>query len=64
MEDYAWVSRQVMAVLEGFCPVVKKVSIDPAYLDASGLGLLAASSRAKADEEPYETFGPTALPRF
>ena len=40
MEDYARVSRQVMAALEGISPVVEKVSIDEAYLDVSGLELL------------------------
>jgi DNA polymerase-4 len=37
MEDYARVSRQVMAALESISPVVEKVSIDEAYLDVSGL---------------------------
>ena len=37
MEDYARVSRQVMAALESIAPVVEKVSIDEAYLDVSGL---------------------------
>ena len=37
MEDYARVSRQVMAALETISPVVEKVSIDEAYLDVSGL---------------------------
>ncbi|MEJ2389636.1 MAG: DNA polymerase IV [Chromatiaceae bacterium] len=40
MEDYARISRQVMAALEGISPVVAKVSIDEAYLDVSGLELL------------------------
>jgi DNA polymerase-4 len=40
MDDYARVSRQVMAALEGISPVVEKVSIDEAYLDVSGLQLL------------------------
>jgi DNA polymerase-4 len=40
MEDYARISRQVMAALEGISPVVEKVSIDEAYLDVSGLELL------------------------
>jgi DNA polymerase-4 len=53
MEDYARVSRQVMAALEGISPVVEKVSIDEAYLDVSGLQLLVGSpevigQRAKA----------------
>ena len=37
MSRYAEVSRQVMAVLGRFSPVVEKASIDEAYLDASGL---------------------------
>jgi DNA polymerase-4 len=53
MEDYARVSRQVMAALGTISPVVEKVSIDEAYLDVSGLGLLvgppeAIGRRAKA----------------
>ena len=53
MEDYARVSRQVMAALEGISPVVEKVSIDEAYLDVSGLELLVGppeviGQRAKA----------------
>jgi len=40
MEDYARVSRQVMAALETISPVVEKVSIDEAYLDVSGLDRL------------------------
>jgi len=37
MERYAFVSRQIMAVLENLSPRVEKVSIDEAYLDVSGL---------------------------
>ena len=37
MEHYARVSRQIMAVLETISPRVQKVSIDEAYLDATGL---------------------------
>lgn len=36
MERYAEVSRQVMAVLRGFSPLMEQVSIDEAYLDISG----------------------------
>jgi DNA polymerase-4 len=53
MDDYARVSRQVMAVLDGISPVVEQVSIDEAYLDVSGLELLVGppevvGQRAKA----------------
>jgi DNA polymerase-4 len=37
MERYARVSRQIMAVLQTLAPVVEKISIDEAYLDATGL---------------------------
>ncbi len=37
MTRYAEVSRRIMAVLQGFSPVVEKASIDEAYLDATGL---------------------------
>ncbi len=33
---YSEISRQVMAVLEGFSPLVEQASIDEAYLDISG----------------------------
>ena len=36
-ERYSEVSRQVMAVLRDFSPVVEQASIDEAYLDATGL---------------------------
>jgi DNA polymerase-4 len=37
MDRYAWVSRQIMPVLETISPLVEKVSIDEAYLDVAGL---------------------------
>ena len=37
MERYRQVSREVMAVLEGFTPVVEQVSVDEAFLDLSGV---------------------------
>ncbi|MEY6433005.1 DNA polymerase IV [Thioalkalicoccus limnaeus] len=40
MARYAEVSRQVMAVLETFTPLIERVSIDEAYLDVSGLTTL------------------------
>lgn len=37
MRRYAEVSRQVMAVLRDFSPLVEQASVDEAYLDATGL---------------------------
>ena len=37
MARYAQISRQVMAVLERFSPLVEQASVDEAYLDGSGL---------------------------
>ncbi len=37
MARYQEVSRQIMAVLRNFSPVVEQASVDEAYLDASGL---------------------------
>ncbi len=36
MEKYARVSRQIMAVISGFSPLVEPVSIDEAYADVTG----------------------------
>jgi DNA polymerase-4 len=46
MERYAKVSRQIMAVLETFSPLVEKVSIDEAYLDVTGLERLVGPPEA------------------
>ncbi len=35
-ERYKEISRQIMAILKGFSPLVEQVSIDEAYLDAAG----------------------------
>ncbi|MCB2225585.1 MAG: DNA polymerase IV [Desulfarculaceae bacterium] len=40
MERYVELSRQVMAVLAGFSPLVEPVSVDEAYLDLSGTARL------------------------
>ncbi|MCC8193693.1 MAG: DNA polymerase IV [Deltaproteobacteria bacterium] len=37
MARYAAVSREIMAVLQAFSPLVEKASVDEAYLDATGL---------------------------
>lgn len=37
MQRYAGVSRQVMAVLANFSPLVEQASVDEAYLDATGM---------------------------
>ena len=37
MARYVEVSREIMAVLQRFSPVVEKASVDEAYLDATGL---------------------------
>lgn len=37
---YGEVSRQVMAVVHGFSPLVQQTSVDEAYVDISGMGLL------------------------
>lgn len=51
---YSEISRQVMAVLERFSPLVEQASIDEAYLDASGLehlfGPVRDMARALKDE--------------
>ena len=39
-QRYSEISRAVMAILDNFSPVVEQVSIDEAYLDASGCGRL------------------------
>lgn len=40
MSRYKEVSREIMAVLKSFSPIVEQVSIDEAFMDASGLGRL------------------------
>ncbi|HBD07729.1 MAG TPA: DNA polymerase IV, partial [Syntrophobacteraceae bacterium] len=40
MGRYQEVSRQVMAVLDGFSPLLEQVSIDEAYLDINGTEVL------------------------
>lgn len=40
---YAQVSRQVMALLDDFSPVVEQASVDEAYLDVSGQGRIFGS---------------------
>jgi DNA polymerase-4 len=37
MARYSEVSREIMAVLQAFSPLVEKASVDEAYLDATGL---------------------------
>lgn len=37
MDRYAEVSRQVMAIVESFTPIVEQVSVDEAFLDVSGV---------------------------
>lgn len=37
MERYAEVSREIMAILANFSPVLEKASVDEAYIDATGL---------------------------
>lgn len=45
MQKYSSVSEQIFAMLEGFTPLMEKVSIDEAFLDIS---------------DTYQLFGPTA----
>ncbi len=48
MARYKEVSRQVMAILRRFSPLVEVVSIDEAYLDIAGCGKLYGDARAMA----------------
>jgi nucleotidyltransferase/DNA polymerase involved in DNA repair len=57
MDDYARISRQVMAALKGISPVVEKVSIDEAYLDVSGLELLVGSGWEEETGVQADLFG-------
>ncbi|MGD8368568.1 MAG: DNA polymerase IV [Desulfobacterales bacterium] len=62
MSRYKEVSEKVMALLEGFSPLVEPVSIDEAYLDASGCDKLHGSPVAigrRIKEEIFSQLGLT-----
>lgn len=48
MEVYGEESRKVMDILHGFSPVVEQVSVDEAFLDATGTGKLFGTGAATA----------------
>lgn len=45
MKRYQEVSRQIMAVFDSFSPLVEQLSVDEAFLDISGMELLAGCER-------------------
>lgn len=61
MGRYQEVSDQVMAVLEGFTPVVEQVSVDEAFLDLSGCRRLWGDGRETGARIKAEVRGRTGL---
>ena len=62
MTRYKTISRQIMALLATFSPQVEQVSVDEAFLDATGCGLLFSDERKLAGAiktRIYESFGLT-----
>lgn len=45
MKRYQEVSRQIMNIFDSFSPLVEQLSVDEAFLDISGMELLAGSER-------------------
>lgn len=45
MKRYQEVSRQIMTIFDSFSPLVEQLSVDEAFLDISGMELLAGSER-------------------
>ncbi len=60
-ERYAEVSRQVMAVLRDFSPVVEQASIDEAYLEVSGLERLCGPVESLGEDLKNAVFARTGL---
>lgn len=58
---YVEISRNVMAILHGFSPLVEPVSIDEAYVDISGCGRLHGSCRNIAMEIKQTIYERTGL---
>lgn len=46
MRRYQEVSRQIMAIFDSFSPLVEQLSVDEAFLDISGMELLAGSEQS------------------
>ncbi|MDR3074112.1 MAG: DNA polymerase IV [Deltaproteobacteria bacterium] len=61
MDRYAAVSRDVMAVLREFSPLVEQASVDEAYLDATGLGRIFGPVETMAATLKKTVFAATGL---
>ncbi len=59
---YHTVSREIFAVLAGFSPILEEVSVDEAFLDLSGLGLLFSDPAVVADSIRSEVRTAVGLP--
>lgn len=59
---YHAVSREIFAVLAGFSPILEEVSVDEAFLDLSGLGLLFSGPAAVADRIRADVHTAVGLP--
>ncbi len=49
-ERYTELSREVMAVLSGFSPLMEQISIDEAFIDCTGTGRIFGNGERVADE--------------
>jgi len=61
-DAYRTTSREVFSVLGEFTPLLEEVSVDEAFLDISGLGLLFASPAAVAERIRETVRGKLGLP--
>lgn len=61
MQRYVEKSREIMALLQSFSPLVEKASVDEAYLDATGLERLFGSAVNMAEKLQAEVLAQTGL---